>query len=188
MKSFATYLTESHQVFKYKIRVANADDAVNQHMDRVEDALKQFDLAAVGAVKHHPPQQLTQEFPRQGACEVTEFDVEFDYPATDEAVRKTVGQALRIPMEQVCVYTPAGWQNHVDQLQQLEQNQQQSPLLGNSELKDPAPKPELMKFVQDLESRKYEYAGQPTKKGSTTNDLPQGVVSPVGSSTRKPQG
>ena len=186
MKSFREYLTESKKTFKFKVRVANSD-MDNELVDRIETALKQFDLISMTKPKNHPPEDRSFEFPQCGVCEVKDFDIEVNYPTHDAAVQNAVGSVKGLDHARVRAYTSDAYTAHMQQLDQIkkEKSEKKTALLGNDNLES-AEKPNLsLDFVKELETRKYEFASGKTEKGSTTNDLPQGNVSPVGTNKNK---
>ena len=90
MKSFSKYLTESKKTFHFKVRLANCDLA-SETLDKIETALKQFDMVGMSKVKNHPPEDRSLEFPKVGTCEVKDFDVELNYPTNTPTVFEVIG-------------------------------------------------------------------------------------------------
>lgn len=186
MKSFREYLTESKKTFKFKVRVANSD-MDNDLIDRIENALKQFDLISMTKPKNHPPEDRSFEFPQCGICEVRDFDIEVNYPTHDAAIQNAIGSVRGLDHSRVRAYTLDAYTAQMQQLDQIkkEKSKDKSAILTNDKL-DAQEKPNLsLDFVKELETRKYEFAGDKTQKGETTNDLPQGNVSPVGTTRNK---
>ena len=184
MKSFIEYLTESKKTFKFKVRVANCD-MDDETTDRIESALKQFDLISMSKPKNHPPEDRSIEFPQIGTCEVKDFDIEVNYPTHDAAVQQAIGSVKGLNSGQVRVYTADGYAAMVNQVEQIKKGKDKKALLGQDNLESQE-RPNLsLDFVKSLETRKYEFAGDSTQKAQTTNDLPQGNVSPVGSKQNK---
>jgi hypothetical protein len=67
-------------------------------------------------------------------------------------------------------------------------DEEYKPLLANdydSETLDPSYGDQYnTNFLKELETRKYEFAGKKTTKSKSTNDLPVGKSSPIGSKKR----
>lgn len=180
MKSFIKYLTESKKTYHFKVRLANCDLKDDKKSD-IENALKQFDLVSMTAIKNHPPEERSSEFPKLGAVEVKDFDVELDYPTVDMSVRQAVAHAMGCDLSRVMVYTKESWEQRMRELDRITSAQKDKTVIGKDELKAEKKPADSLDFLKGLETRKYEFAGDKTTNAQTTNDLPQGNVSPVGS-------
>jgi len=184
MKSFSNYLSESKKTYQFKIRIANCD-LDSESMNKIETALKQFDLVSVSNPKNHPAEDRSVEFPKVGTCEVKDFDVELNYPTTDIAVRTAVAHSIGLKLDSVMAYTKQGFEQRMKEIDKSKEFKKGSSVLSQEKLED-RPKPKLsLDLIKDLESRKYEFAAAPEKSGKTTNELPQGTLSPVGSTKTK---
>lgn len=182
MKSFIKYLTESKKTYNFKVRIANCDLNTDT-MEKIKVALQQFDLVSVSKIKNHPMEDRSHEFPRIGACEVKDFDIELNYPTTDAAVRQAIAHAAGIGLDQTAVYTQTEYTQRLRELDRI--NKKDSALLDKESL-DGEPRPKLdLDFLKNLESRKYDFAASTNEKAKTTNELPQGNLSPVGSKQNK---
>lgn len=189
MKSFQQYLTENKQTYKYRVRVANCD-MTSDIVDRIELSLKKFDLVSMSKPKSHPPEDRSYEFPDVGICEVHDFTVETNYPTNDAGIRAAVARAAGVGESQVAAYTDAAFVDKMRDLESVKPKKDENKsgkksLLGNDTLdSEPRPK-DSMDMLKDLESRKYEFAAKNSEKVKTTNDVPQGNISPVGSKQNK---
>lgn len=182
MKSFLKYLVESKKTYNFKVRLANCDLNDNE-LEKIKVALQQFDLVKMSKIKNYPIEDRSDEFPRIGACEVKEFDVELNYPTTDAAVRQAIAHATTMGLDQTSVYTQEGY---VQRLKELDRTKKKDSSLLDKEELDSEPKPKLdLDFLKNLESRKYDFAASTNEKAKTTNELPQGTLSPVGSKQNK---
>lgn len=179
MKSFIKYLTESKKTYHFKVRLANCD-LKDGTKSELENALKQFDLVSMSAIKNHPPEERSTEFAKLGAVEVKDFDVELDYPTIDMAVRQAVAHSLGCDLGRVMVYTKESWEQRMRELDRITAAQKGT-VLDKEKLETEKKPADSMDFLKSLETRKYEFAGDKTTNAQTTNDLPQGNVSPVGS-------
>lgn len=184
MKIFSKYLIESKKTFHFKVRMANCDLA-SETLDKIETALTQFDMVSMSKVKNHPPEDRSLEFPKVGICEVKDFDVELNYPTTDTAVRNAVAHAAGLKLDQVMAYTKEGFVQRMNDIHAAKQEKPGKALLNKTEL-EAAPKPKLdLSLIKGLDTRKYEFEAPSEASGKTTNDLPQGNTSPIGSIARK---
>lgn len=184
MKSFIKYLTESKKTYSFKVRIANCD-LDNDTLDRIETGLKQFDLVSMSKPKNYPPEDRSVEFPKVGTCEVKEFDAELNYPTVDMAVRQAVAHAAGLSLDRVIAYTKVDYENRLKEIDRIEKAKKQGAVLDKETLESDAKPSSSMDMLKDLESRKYEFANPNKERAKTTNELPQGNVSPLGSNKPK---
>jgi hypothetical protein len=184
MKSFIKYLTESKKTYHFKVRIANCD-MEKETQQAIEDTLKQFDLVKMSKPKNHPPEERSNEFPKLGPVEVKDFDIELDYPTVDMAVRQAISYAAGLDIGQITVYTKDSWEQRLREIDRVEKAKKGESLLDTEKLEAEEKPADSMSMLKDLETRKYEFAGDKTERAKTTNDIPQGNVSPVGSNKPK---
>jgi len=182
MKSFKNFLTESQKTFDFKVRIANCDFKDGQ-LEKIKIALQQFDLMKMSAVKNYPPEDRSTEFPRIGTCEVKDFDIQLNYPTTDAAIRQAVAHAAGIGVNQTSVYTKEEYLQRLKELDRIKKKD--SALLDQEKLEDEEKPRHSLDFLKSLETRKYDFAEKNAEKAKTTNELPQGTLSPVGSKQNK---
>jgi hypothetical protein len=193
MKSYKAYLTESQKTFDFKLRIAGElpDDLQN----KIKSVLEAYQVSTMSKAKRLPIQE-TPEFPNMGPVEVNIFDICLSYPCNDEQVRTLVAERAGINLACIKV-TPANSPYEVA----LEGGERSGPnKAGESVLQQPdmvAEKadadlvgtdriPSLIKELE--ETRKYEYpesAGGKTPVAKTTNDIPVGRASPIGTHKNK---
>lgn len=197
MKAFKAYLTESTKRFDFRIRLAC--ELTDDITGKIKEALEMYKVDSFGKAKRLPIQE-TPEFPNMGPVEVNVIDVSLCYPCTDAQVRALIAECGCVAANCIRV-TPAN-SPYEATLAGLEQSNLQKP--GESVLDTPEMVTEkaddlvgearinnLMKEFAGL--KKYEYpevaGGKVTDKQfqsqGTTNDIPQGTHSPVGSSKTK---
>ena len=186
MKSFRTYLTESHKTFDFRIRLACElpDDLVG----KIKTVLEAYKLESITKPKRLPIQE-NPEFPNMGPVEIHIMDATFHYPCNDEQVRTLIAE--RVGINQACIkVTPKN-----SPYESAKEGKEQSNLNGDVVLTkeemttEAAPKdlvgdarvPNLIKELED--TRKYQYedaAGGNSPVAKTTNELPVGNTSPLG--------
>ena len=198
MKSFTTYLTESARTYDFRIRIAceMTDDIVN----KIKSVLEAYKVESISKPKRLPIQE-SPLFPNMGPVEINIMDVCLCYPTTDARVLNLIAECGCAPASCIKV-TPTNSPFEAT-LAGLEQSNLQKP--GESVLMTPdmvtekheadlvgdARIPSLIKELED--TRKYEYpdvAGGKEKDSSllsqgTTNKLPVGQISPIGSHQNK---
>jgi len=192
MKSFRTYLTESHKTFDFRIRLAC--ELPDDLLSKVKTVLEAYKLDSITKPKRLPIQE-TPEFPNLGPVEIHVMDAVFHYPCNDEQVRTLIAEraginlacirvtpknspyeAAREGLEQSNIGSKAG-----DSVLLQDNMERERPGAGGKELVGDARIPNLIKELE--ETRKYQYTqaeGAPTQKAKTTNDLPVGKNSPLG--------
>lgn len=189
MKNFKAYLTESHQTYDFKVRLAC--DLPDEMMTKIKSVLEAYKVASVSKPKRLPIQE-TPEFPNAGPVEIHMFDVSLNYPCNDEQVRVLIAERCELNPAMVKV-TPAHspYEAVAAGLEKSNIGDSKQSVLLQDEMKAEKPSdtlvgdariPELIKELE--ETRKYEYskiAGLTKKQPHTTNDVPVGKISPLGS-------
>lgn len=197
MKAFKAYLTESTRRYDFRIRLAceMSDDIT----DKIKQVLEMYKLDSISKPKRLPIQE-TPEFPNMGPVEVNIIDVSLCYPCTDAQVRMLIAECGCV--EANCIRVNPTNSPYEAALAGLEQSNLQKP--GESVLDTPDMVTEkaddlvgearisnLMKEFAGL--KKYEYpeaaggkvADKQFQSQGTTNDIPAGNNSPVGSQKSK---
>lgn len=186
MKSFKTYLTESHRTFDFRIRLAC--EVPTDLLAKIKTVLEAYKLDSITQPKRLPIQE-TSEFPNMGPVEIHMMDATFHYPCNDEQVRTLIAERAGINLACIKV-TPKNSPYEAA----LEGKEQSNPngdvVLTKEEMVAEAPAKDLVgdarvpNLIKELEeTRKYQYEnadGGPTPKAKTTNDLPVGKTSPLG--------
>lgn len=159
-------------------------------MDRIKQALEAYQLESVSAVKSLPCQEH-REFPNWGGpCEAFQFDVAVKYPTTNIAIAQLLKERAGINPD---------WM-HVRNLHEAEYTDEAEArgkdhtgaLLDDPELKaesgqEYAGQVRIGSLLKELESRKFDFAQDSNEAGKTTNDVPQGNNSTVGTVKNKLQ-
>lgn len=194
MKPFKAYLTESHKTYDFRIRLACElpDDLIS----KIKTVLEAYKLDSISKPKRLPIQE-TPEFPNMGPVEVSVMEISLNYPCNDEQVRTLIAERAGINL--ACIKVNPTNSPYEAALQGLEQSNKssqpgdsvllqpdmvaekvESDLVGNARI------PNLIKELE--ETRKYEYpevAGGKSPAAKTTNELPQGSASPIGTHKNK---
>jgi hypothetical protein len=195
MKSFQTYIYELNKPSEFRIKLAGINPT-GPVMDSIKNALEAYQLESVSTVKSLPIQEH-REFPQWGGpCEAYQFDVKLAYPTTSIAVRQLIKERAQINVDWICVrnlneeeYTEEAEQRGKDHTGALLDEEELKADKGGQEL---AGQSRIGSLLKELESRKFDFAQDSNEAGKTTNDLPQGNVSPEGTKQntiyRKPKG
>lgn len=187
MKTFTQYLTESAQTYEYKIKVAGGCDA--DCIKHLEEKLGRYDIIKMTEPKTTPVMEDPMDFPGVKNMEVCMFEVELNYPAGQQELYAMLEACTNKPQSQIKIVTKQfadSWENNEGA------EAEEAPLLEKEypeetkeqkELKDKHAKPE--DHIENPGNAKFEVAGGKTPTAETTNDLPMGDKSPVGSTENK---
>lgn len=182
MKSFQNYIYETHKTFEFRVKIANVEPK-GTVLEAIKNALDAYGLESISKPKRLPIQEH-KSFSKLGPCECYIMDVAVRYPTVVEQIRQLIVDRAQVSSDCICVYTK-------DQAEQEDAVQEridgQGPVLETPELTADAGGQEAVgekrvgSLLKELESRKYEIEGTEKADGKTTNELPMGDVSPVGS-------
>lgn len=184
MKSLKEYLIESKQQYSYRIKIAG--ELTAETIKDLKRCLEQFGLVSMSDTKKTPVVKDPYDFPEFSNVEVNIIDITVDYPVSIPQMLELV-QQIGIQPNAVKMFD----QKFADSVDAERKNKedQETPVLD----KDLVPASKEQKsagkqyagayqdIVKDIKTRKYEVAGGDTPAAKTTNDLPQGTKSPIGS-------
>ena len=199
MKSLQAYISERNTQYDFRIKVAKQNP--NEIMEEIKNALDAYELVSISKAKSLPIQEH-REFPKWGACECWQFEATVAYPTTAPQIAQLLKERTGMQAEWVCVYNKltadqndyaeALGKDHTgsllldDELKDVPGGQE---LVGEKrkdsmlkELDKQSPKMVALESNPELTSTR---ASERTKAAQTTNQLPQGTKSPVGSQQNK---
>ena len=199
MKSLTEYIASRNQPYDFRIKIAKIEPK-GEIMERIKNALDAYELVSVTSAKSLPIQEH-REFPKWGACECWQFEATVAYPTINTQIRQLIIERAGINPEWVCVYG----KQQADDNDAFEAygKDHEGALLLDSELKDVAGAQDLVgnrrkdSLLKELEEQSPKLTGfkepeltstrasEKTKAAQTTNQLPQGTKSPVGSQQNK---
>lgn len=201
MKSLTEYIAARNQPYDFRIKIAKIEPK-GEIMERIKNALDAYELVSVTPAKSLPIQEH-REFPKWGACECWQFEASVAYPTITTQIRQLIVERAAINPEWVCVYGRQQADDN-DAFESYGKDHEGS-LLLNSELQDvpggqelvaekrkdsllkeldkASPKMVALESDADLVSPHPKRTKLPPAQ--TTNQLPQGVKSPVGSQQNK---
>ena len=193
MKPFAKYLAESERTYNYRIKIVG--DVPTGFIKDLESKMSQFDVVKMGSPKTAPVRKNIPDFPAFPNQPLTIVDVEFRYPAIEPQI-KQLAQLLGMDPNRIVMNTDAYEQSLDDENKKiLDQNKD---LLDTPEYpKDYATQRALKKYystgpydhavLKNAYRSKFSVAGGKTRPAETTNELPQGVKSPMTNIKRQPK-
>ena len=193
MKNFLQHLTDSQKTYEFRIKIANIDPA--DKLAALETAFDAYGLQSLSKAKRLPIKSNDIDFPSMVNCQIYLMDVVLTYPVNDSQLLAIVSQRAGIAQSNIVVTSP----NHPEEQRRwdLEGNDVREFKKGEAVLDkeysadECASGEEASKaysqgsFLKELNKVKFEIAGNESADGKTTNDLPQGTQSPVGSVQNK---
>lgn len=199
MKSLHAYIAERNTNYAFRIKIARQNPS--EIMEEIKNALDAYELVDISTPKSLPIQEH-REFPKWGACECWQFEATVAYPTTAPQIAQLLKERTGMQAEWVCVYgkeqaeqndyAEAYGKDHTGSLL-LDDELKDAPggqeLVGEKrkdsmlkELDKQSPKMVALESNPELTSTR---AKEKTKPAQTTNQLPQGTKSPVGSQQNK---
>jgi len=193
MKLFKEYLAESEKTYLYRIRMVG--DVPADFVSKLKQRLDQFDPVRLGNIKSTPVQAQPSGFAKFPNESVSSFDLELRYPAIEPQIRQ-LANLLGMDPNRIQLVT----QSHDDSVAQEAARvaAQNRDLLKDTDF--PAPDAEQKSLSQDYSAEPHDHvvlknayrsdftvAGGKTPAAKTTNDLPQGVKSPMSTIKRPPK-
>jgi len=179
MKTYYEYLIESEQTYKYRVKVAGGCDA--ECLEHLETSLAKFDLINMSSPKTTPVMEDPLDFPGVKNMEVCMFEVEIAYPAGQDALYDMIESCTNKPKSQIKIVSEHFAQSYeenegaeAEEAPILEKEYDEQSKEAGEAYADPA------KVVPETPTR-FKIAGGNTPKAQTTNDLPMGDKSAMGS-------
>lgn len=183
MKSYREFLIESQKTYDFRIKVAG--EVSNDQLESMENMLEKFGLESLSKPKRTPIQEHPQDFPDIVNSEVSIMELVVNYPATPRDVKEAICACTQLPESHVRVYNA---NDPLESDREIEVAQEEQEYEVQLTAPYPKSKSELFgdkynkNFLKGLKSVfKTKAAGGNTPKAQTSNDLPQGKASPVGS-------
>jgi len=191
MKTFSQYLTESQKTHDYRVKIVG--DIPAGFAGALRDQLKKFDPVSIGEIKKTPVMSQPMDFPAFPNESVNIMDVTFRYPATPPQIQQ-IAELLGLDADRICI-TQRDYANGMDR--ELLGIQQQKDVLLTDYPADTREQKDLKRdysavgrdkavVKNSAEDATWTVAGGKTRPAETTNDLPQGVTSPMSKMKRPP--
>ena len=193
MKPFAKYLAESERTYNYRIKMVG--DIPTGFIKDLEGKLAQFDVVSMSKPKTSPVRKEVPDFPAFPNQSMTIVDVEFKYPAIEPQI-KQLAQILGLDPNRIVMNTTP-YEESMD-IEAKKIGSQNKDLLDNPTY--PADDATQRALKKDYSTGPYDHvvlknayksnftiAGEKTPAAKTTNELPQGVKSPMTNIKRQPK-
>jgi hypothetical protein len=194
MKNFLNYLEQSQKTYEFRIKIANIDPA--EKLAMLESALDAYGLESLGKPKRLPLKESDVDFPNHGTVELYLMDAVLKYPCNEYQLRTIIAERAGIAQANI-VIVPT---NHPEEQRRwnednssdIKEYAQGEAVLDKPYEDDPEAKKAgdayasfntILKELTELKLAEAE--GGKTPAAKTTNELPTGDKSPVGSNQNK---
>ena len=198
MKSLHAYISERNTNYEFRIKVAKQNP--KDVMEEIKNALNAYELVSITTPKSLPVMEH-REFPKWGACECWQFEAAVAYPTTPAQIAQLLRERTGMQAEWVCV----SGKQQADDNDAFEAygKDHTGALLLDGELKDVPGAQDLVgdkrrdSMLKELDAQSPKMMGfkepaltatrasEKTKAAQTTNQIPQGTTSPVGTHQNK---
>ena len=162
MKSFRSYLVESEQTYKFRIKLAC--ECSDETMDSLETALQKYDMKSMSKPKKTPIQEHPMDFQTLQNAEVFIMDTELQYPVTAHQLYEYISQVVGVPASHLVVINQDNPEEIAREEALKEEGEEYETLLGSDykeEKQDPTFGDEYNEnMLKSLETRKYEFASK----------------------------
>lgn len=186
IRSFISHLQDSTKVYSFKMRMAF--ECTDNMYKRIEAALDAYQLESLTKPKSLPIQEDEINFPQAGPVEINIIEMELGYPVIPEMLHALLIERCQLDGTRFVVHTQAQDESRTPQIgihekgeallnTELEEAKLEDKVYGNEFVTD---------FLDSIETRKFEFAGDGEDKAQTTNDLPQGDKSPMTQQNKVP--
>jgi len=186
IKSFVSHLQDSKKVYSFKMRMAF--ECTDKMYKRIESALDAYQLESLTKPKSLPIQEDEINFPKSGPVEINIIEMELGYPVIPEMLHSLLIERCQLDGTRFVIHTLAQDADRTPQIgiyekgeallnTELEENKLEEKVYGNEFVTD---------FLDSIETREFEFAGDGEDKAETTNDLPQGDKSPMTNQNKLP--
>lgn len=182
MKKFTSYLAESVKTYNFKLTIAGECDKDMQ--DKLKNAANKYDVIKMSGVKRLPIQR-TNDFPTLGAVEINLIDLEVRYPVTPEQLTNLFNEVCCEAHIKVRTAAQAADVVPVAEADPEKYEPVLTSDLEETDTKEFRTDSQIEALMKEFQSMAAKYEGPKETKAKTTNDLPQGVTSAVGSTKAK---
>ena len=157
MRSFKDILTESKKTYEFKIGVAGP--LPDGFEDKMETALKKFNVSNMTSGKKTPIQERPLDFPQLQNMEVTYFELAVEYPTTSQVLQEYVGNCCGIHQSYIIV------RNANDPREEYQDTDDSAPYesmltkedMGGESAQDNVAGSRVMSLLKELETARKEH-------------------------------
>lgn len=174
-RTLSEILQESRRTYNFKLGFAG--DLPEGFENRLETNLKRYGLLKMSPAKTTPIQERPLDFPQMQNCNVTYYEVELEYPTTQQVLGEYLGKSCGVDRCCVVVRRPG---EPIDAYQETTEDGAYEPLLTTKDMAGESAQGDVgenrvMELLKELEKARQE-------RGDSASDYaPQGTSSDIGS-------
>ena len=187
MKNFLQHLTDSKKTYEFAIKIADIDPA--DIMDRLKAALDAYGLESLSKPKRLPIKANDIDFPSLSNCQLYIMYAVLTYPVNDAQLRAIVSERGAIPSSNIVVvpknHPEEVWRWNATGESEIREFKKGEAVLDKPYEADCPSAAEASKAYSQGSFLKELSATVAKSDGKTTNDIPTGDVSPIGSTQNK---
>ena len=187
MKNFLQHLTDSKKTYEFSIKIADIDPA--DIMDRLKAALDAYGLESLSKPKRLPIKANDIDFPSLSNCQLYIMYAVLTYPVNDAQLRAIVSERGAIPSSNIVVvpknHPEEVWRWNATGESEIREFKKGEAVLDKPYEADCPSAAEASKAYSQGSFLKELSATVAKSDGKTTNDIPTGDVSPIGSTQNK---
>ena len=187
MKNFLQHLTDSKKTYEFAIKIADIDPA--DIIDRLKAALDAYGLESLSKPKRLPIKSSDIDFPSLTNCQLYLMDAVLTYPVNDAQLRAIVSERGAIPASNIVVvpknHPEEVWRWNATGESEIREFKKGEAVLDKPYEADCPSAAKASKAYSQGSFLKELSATVAKSDGKTTNDIPTGDVSPIGSTQNK---
>ena len=187
MKNFLQHLTDSKKTYEFAIKIA--DIAPADIMDRLKAALDAYGLESLSKPKRLPIKANDIDFPSLSNCQLYIMYAVLTYPVNDAQLRAIVSERGAIPSSNIEVvpknHPEEVWRWNATGESEIREFKKGEAVLDKPYEADCPSAAEASKAYSQGSFLKELSATVAKSDSKTTNDIPTGDVSPIGSTQNK---
>ena len=187
MKNFLQHLTDSKKTYEFSIKIADIDPA--DIMDRLKAALDAYGLESLSKPKRLPIKANDIDFPSLSNCQLYIMYAVLTYPVNDAQLRAIVSERGAIPASNIVVvpknHPEEVWRWNATGESEIREFKKGEAVLDKPYEADCPSAAEASKAYSQGSFLKELSATVAKSDGKTTNDIPTGDISPIGSTQNK---
>lgn len=197
LKNFLNYLEQSEKIYEFRIKFANVDPA--EKMDQIKAVLEAYAVESISSPRRLPIAESDIDFPNFKNCQVYLMDAVLKYPCTEAQIRAILSERAGITQSNIFVvpknHPEEIWRWNEDGQSELREFKKGEAVLDKPYEDNPEAtaanqayaKPQSI--LKELSTPDTVVEGSDNtpegNAGKTSNDLPQGTSSPLGSKQNK---
>ncbi len=165
---FQELLNESKKTYAFKIGIAgNLPEGCE---NSIKTCLQKYDVASMSKGKKTPITGRPLDFPQLENMEVTYFEVELNYPSTQQVLQEYIGQCCNIDQAHIIVRNPLEMQEKYQEMPEdtVYQSKLTTEDMGGESAQDSVGENRVMELLKELEKVKTEREHDPSAAVSET--------------------